>query len=287
MIKIPTLTPIYSYQCFRGRRIPLDKLKPKRGRNGRIEAEKNMGKLTLFIDESGKPEVYSNKGINLVKKGVASKFLVLACVRSTDQLGLSKKVNQFKLDLLNDKALKKIFSSAYTLDAFHANKDYPIVKRKFYKFITILDVKLDVVVVEKLKCYNTLQENPGRMYGVMTGQLIKNLAHQGDEVEIIFSRKDSKLKLRKQLQSQVDIVRLNYLSEHPKITTDFSLTYQHNPHYSHAGLQIADYIAYAVFKVFESNNDEWFKLVSDKIGKIQDICNKKYFTKSNPLELSI
>ena len=246
-----------------------------------------MKKLTLFIDESGKPEVYSSKGTNLVEAGSATKFLVLACVRSKDQLDLSKKVNQFKLDLLSDNSISSIFSSAYTLDAFHANKDYPIVKKMFYEFITTLDIKIDVIVVEKLKCYDTLKQDPGRMYGVMTGQLIKNLAHQGDEVEVIFSRKDSKLKLRQQLQSQVDIVRLNYLSKHPNIVTNFNLTYQHNPHYSHAGLQIADYVAYAVFKVFESDNGEWYELVKGKIGSIQDICNKKYFTKSNPLELSI
>ena len=143
--------------------------------------------ITIFIDESGKPEVYSSKGVNLVEFGSASKFLILASVRTEDQLDLSKKVSEFKLSLLRDDALTSLFSSSYTLDAFHAQTDYPEVKKKFYEFINTLDIKIDVIVVEKLKCHPALKDKPGRMYGVMAGQLIKNLAHQAPNVEVIFS----------------------------------------------------------------------------------------------------
>lgn len=157
----------------------------------------------LFIDESGKPEVYSARGINLVDQGIASKFLTLAAVRSEDQLELHRLVTDFKLSLLRDKNLTKIFSSAYTLDSFHAQTDYSQVKEKFYQFITTLPVKIDVLVVEKLKCFPPLKLNPGKMYGVMAGQLLKNLCHQAQNTEIIFSRKDSKLKLRQELEAEV------------------------------------------------------------------------------------
>ena len=48
----------------------------------------------------------------------------------------------------------------------------------------------------------------------------------------------------------------------------------------------ADYIAYVVFQVFKNGNIELYKIVKHKIRKIYDICNKKYFTRSNPLKLS-
>ncbi|MDP1629091.1 MAG: DUF3800 domain-containing protein [bacterium] len=240
----------------------------------------------VFIDESGKPEVYSAKGVNLVEKGQATKFLVLAAVRVNDQLLIQQKVTDFKLQLLKDENLKKIFSSAYTLNSFHAQTDYPEVKEKFYAFINALDVKIDVLVVEKLKCFEQLKRNPGKMYGVMAGQLLKNICHQSDKTEIIFSRKDSKLKLRQELEFEVERVRLGYLQNHQNLKAQFIISYQHSPHYTHSGLQIADYIAYAVFQVYENRNVKWYKIVKNKIGKIQDICNKKYFTRSNPLQLS-
>ena len=140
-----------------------------------------MSTTYIFIDESGKPEVYSSKGVNLVEKKVASRFLILCAVRTNNQLAIQQAITAFKSDLLKDDALTKIFSSAYTLDAFHAKNDYPQVKEKFFRFINTLDVKLDVIVVEKLKCYLPLQQNPGKMYGVMSGQLIKNLSQSLQE----------------------------------------------------------------------------------------------------------
>lgn len=242
-----------------------------------------VDKNYIFLDESGKPEVFSARGVNLVEKNQATKFLVIAAVRTADQLDLQRKITGFRAELLNDTGLTKIFSSAYTLDAFHANRDYPEVKERFYEFIGSLDIKIDTIVVEKLKCFSPLQQNPGKMYGVMAGQLLKNICHQSNNTEVIFSRKDSKLKLQKELEAEVEKVRLDYLQAHPNLEAKYSLAYFHNPHYTHGGLQIADYIAYAVFKVFEQQDREYYDLIKNKIGKVHDICNKKYFTRSNPL----
>ena len=243
---------------------------------------KKYQKNYIFLDESGKPEVFSSRGENLVKKNQASKFLVIAAVRSEDQLDLQRKITGFRAELLNNAELAKIFSSAYTLDAFHANHDYKEVMEKFYNFINSLDIKIDVIVVEKLKCYSSLQQNPSKMYGVMAGQLLKNICHQSN-TEIIFSRKDSKLKLQKELEAEVEKIRLEYLEKHSSLEARYNLAYFHNPHYTHGGLQVSDYVAHAVFKIFEQGDRKYYDLVAGKIGKIQDICNKKYFTRSNPL----
>ena len=88
-------------------------------------------KIYIFFDESGKPEIYSAKGVNLVETGVATKYLVLASVRVGDQLFLQQSVTDFKLQLLKDESLVKIFSSAYALDSFHAQSDYRQVREKF------------------------------------------------------------------------------------------------------------------------------------------------------------
>ncbi|MBU1016762.1 MAG: DUF3800 domain-containing protein [Patescibacteria group bacterium] len=243
----------------------------------------NLLNQWLFIDESGKPEVYSAKGINLVEQKQASKFLILAAVRSENQLELQQQLTEFRLTLLKDRNLTNIFSSAYTLDSFHAQTDYKEVKERFYSFITTLSIKVDVLIVEKLLCYDPLKRNPGKMYGVMAGQLIKNLCHQSQSTEIVFSRKDSKLKLRQELEAEVERVRLNYLQDHPQLNAHLKLSYYHNPHYTHGGLQVADYIAYAVYQVCERGDRQWYEMVKPRIGKVQDICNKKYFTRSNPL----
>jgi hypothetical protein len=240
----------------------------------------------IFVDESGKPEIFSSRGINLIETGHATRYLVLAAVRTESQLLLQQKITDFKSALLKDAMLRKRFSSTYTLDAFHAHHDYDEVKEKFYSFIVSLPIKIDVIVVEKLKCYPQLQQNPGRLYGVMAGQLLKTICHHANATEIIFSRKDSKLKLRQELELEVERVRLEYFQQRPSIDSNFKLKYHHNPHYSHGGLQIADYVAYAVFQLFERANPRWYSLIRNKVGRVQDICNKKYFTRNNPPQLS-
>ena len=237
----------------------------------------------IFLDESGKPEVYSSKGVNLVQNGFATKFLVLSAIRCSDQLVIQQQVTDLKAKLLKDEKLSKIFSPAYSLDSFHAQTDYPEVKEKFYNFINMLDIKIDVMVVEKIKCFEPMKRNPNKMYGIMAGQLLKNICHQSEKTEVIFSRKDSKLKLRQEIEYKVQEILVEFLEKHPSLETNFSINYQHNPHYTHGGLQVADYVAYAVFQVFENNNKKWYEIIKNKIGKIQDICNKKYYTQSNPL----
>jgi hypothetical protein len=184
--------------------------------------------------------------------------------------------------MLADPTLSKIFSTSYTLDALHANKDYEEVRLSTYEFIKTLDIKVDVIVVEKLKTRKPLQADPGRMYGTMAGQLLRDQLHQ-TETEVIFSRKDSKLKLQNELTLAVDEQRRKYLKSHPNLGDNVSLTYYHNPHYTHGGLQIADYIAHAVYKVFEQGDRRFYDIIAPKIGRIHDICNLKFYTKRNPL----
>lgn len=241
------------------------------------------GTTYIFIDESGKPEVYSARGVNLVEQKLATKFLVLAAVRTDDQLLLQQKIMDFRSSLLRNKDLTQIFSPAYALDNFHAQTDYPQVKERFYQFINTLDIKVDVIVVDKLKCFEPIKRSPGKMYGIMSGQLLKNICHQTERTEVIFSRKDSQLKVKQELEMEVERIRIDYIEKHPGLNAKFLINYQHNRHYTHGGLQIADYVASAVFQVFEKQNNRWYNLIKNKVGKIQDICNKKYFTRSNPL----
>lgn len=250
--------------------------------------KKKLGvkKTWIFVDESGKPEIFSAKGINLVESGHASKYLILSAVRTKDQLKLQQQITDFKLRLLKDESLKKYFSSSYSLDNFHASNDFPEIRKRFYEFIKTLKVKIDVMVVDKMKCYPDLQSDPGRLYGFMAGQLLKDICHKAKHTEIVFSRKDSKLKLRKEMEIEVERVRLNFINRNENLNNNFKLSYHHNPHYTHGGLQVADYISFAVFHVFENGNREWFDIVEGNIGRIRDICNKKCFTRRNPLKLS-
>ena len=117
----------------------------------------------------------------------------------------------------------------------------------------------------------------------MAGQLLRNLIHQVPNTEIIFSRKDSKLKLRKELEVEVERNRLEYMKQHPRLQSNITLNYQHNPHYTHGGLQIADYISHAIYQVCENDKRDYYEIIKNNIGAIHDICNNKYYAKNKRL----
>lgn len=241
-------------------------------------------KSYIFLDESGKPEVYSRKGTNLVEAGTASQYLLIAAVRTSDHLQIQEAVTAKRLEILRDRSLSEKFSPAYSLNAFHAQTDYPEVKQKFYEWIRDckLDLKIAVIVAEKLKAYPQLQRDSGRLYATVAGQLLKRFLHTSEKMEVIFSRRDASLKAREKLQLVVDSLRFEYASEH-SLSANAFVIYHHNPHYTHGGLQIADYVAHAVFQVFERGNRKWWEVIREEVGYVQDIFNKKSYSRSNPL----
>jgi hypothetical protein len=60
----------------------------------------SKGKQYIFLDESGKPEIFSKKGLNLVTANQTSKFLIICIVTTTNPIALQKQVLKFKLNCL-------------------------------------------------------------------------------------------------------------------------------------------------------------------------------------------
>jgi len=246
--------------------------------------KKTDKKSYIFLDESGKPEVYSRKGTNLVKQGSASKFLIIVAVRVSDQLKIQELVTEKRLEILRDKSLSSRFSTAYSLNAFHAQTDYKEVKESFYKWINEcpVDLKISAIIAEKMKAYSSLQRESSRMYATVAGELLKRLLHTAEDVEVIFSRRDSSLKARERLEIVVDTLGLAFANQH-NFNKKANALYHHNPHYTHGGLQIADYVAHALFQLFENKDRRWWDMIKDRVGYVQDIFNKKSYSRSNPL----
>jgi hypothetical protein len=142
------------------------------------------------------------------------------------------------------------------------------------------------IVNEKLRSNERMLKNPTYMYSVSSGLLLSGLTHQDAETEIIFSRQDNSRVTRQELELEIERIQQYEWSRYKKQPKGLKLIYKHNPHYSHAGLQIADYVAYAVFKFFEVGDPTWLSIVQSKIKHIYHLNNKEHFTRSKPLQLS-
>jgi hypothetical protein len=241
------------------------------------------GKQYIFLDESGRPETITIKGKNLVAEGVTSEYLVICAVVTQNPMNIQRQVLNAKLAGLASTDLANHLSIKHSLEVFHASSDTEPIRQYVYRRIAdMTDFKALILVAEKLKAYDSFQKNRDSFYNAMCGQLLKRVLHTHEECSIVISRKDSNLGIQKNLNTEIDRLRLEYFEEHGiEVKTRFN--FEHNPHYSHSALQIADYLAFSVFKVFENKERKYFELVKGQISFIQDIFNKKVYTKENPL----
>jgi hypothetical protein len=241
------------------------------------------GKQYIFLDESGRPETITAKGKNLVAEGVTSKYLVICAVVTQNPLNIQQQVLNVKLSGITSPDFAKNLSIKHSFEVFHASSDTePIRQYVFNRIADMTDFKALILVAEKLKAYDSFQRDRESFYNAMCGQLLKRVLHTHEECSIVISRKDANLGIQKNLNAEIDRLRLEYFEEHGiEVKTKFN--FEHNPHYSHSALQIADYLAFAVFKVFENGERKYFDRVKGKISFIQDIFNKKVYTKENPL----
>lgn len=190
---------------------------------------------------------------------------------------------QIKLDGLRSDEMKGHISIKHSLEVFHASSDTETIRQYVIKNIAaIKDYKAIVLVADKMKAYESFQHDRESFYNAMCGQLLKRILHTHEESYIVISRKDANLGVQKNLNAEIDRLRLEFFEEHGYDVVT-KMNFEHNPHYSHSVLQIADYFAWIVFQMFEYNNKMYYELVKERLSFIHDIFNKKIYTKENPL----
>lgn len=240
-------------------------------------------KQYVFLDESGRPEILSAKNEDLVEGGKTSKFLVICAVVTEDPFAIQEQVFTTKLQGIRSESLRKHLSVKRSLEVFHASSDSEPLRSYILEAIkNITGFKGLMLVADKNKVYEGFKRDRENFYNAMCGQLLKRVLHTHVECSIIISRKDSNLGIQKNLNAEIDRLRLEFFEEHgTEVKT--KLSFEHNPHYSHSVLQVADYLGWAVFQVFENNERKYFDVIKDKVSFIHDIFNKKVYTKENPL----
>lgn len=241
------------------------------------------GKQYIFLDESGRPEIITKRGVNLVTTNQTSKYLIISIVTTTNPILLQEQVLKFKLNCLTSKEIIPHITMRDSLEVLHASNDPVIFRDYFFKEIASMsDFKSLILVAEKLKAYEGYLRNPDAFYNGMCGELLKRILHTYEYCDIILSKKDKKLEIQKNLNAEIERLRAGFFNKYG-ITVNPRLEFYHNPYYSHSALQIADYIGWAVSGVFEKADRKYYDIIKTKVSFIQDIFNRVVYTKENPL----
>lgn len=141
-------------------------------------SEKKL-KANYYFDEAGDPQILGHHGVNLIKKGTASKVFMVGFLETSSPKEFTRALNNLRAELTNDEYLKEIPSFHHSLEMFHANKDCSEVREKVYKLLKQQDFSYYCIVARKnedlfRKKFNMSQKS---LYKYLVAKLLENRLH--------------------------------------------------------------------------------------------------------------
>jgi hypothetical protein len=171
----------------------------------------------------------------------------------------------------------------------HAKNDTPEVREKVFKIIKKLDFKAEFIVARKRVDVfaKRHQRDENVFYNELVSKLFENRLHLQNNI-VYFSKRGNKLKqhhLQRAIQSAV-LAFENKTSRKIDTVTKISIQI----HSDEPGLQVIDYMNWAVQRAYVKKEIRYLDFVRDKISFICDIYDfekypNNFYSKKNEFNL--
>ena len=196
-------------------------------------------KMYVFIDESG----------DLGRFG--TNYFVVAGVVVDDPVKLKRVIKKARQ--------RKLKKKIRELPELKANKTNKVVRNYILSKIASADVKIFAIVVDKSKIMPHLYEVKDRLYNYIFGILINELASdEYSSMRIIVDKKHTNTLIRENFN---DYIQWKIRSRHPNISVEI----KHLDSQSTPELQAVDFIAWAILRKFNVGDDEYYRIIEEKI----------------------
>lgn len=242
------------------------------------------GELVIYIDESGRPDVISTAGQDLVAAGNTSNHLVIAALRCPDPNAVARSVAACIAwaDAQPDRTRRR-----GKIDHLHAGKDDDKIRAHVCSELVGLPVKATAIVMDKrlLQSASPWRTDRRRFYNELTALLLSDSLHLYERTRIVFSRKDFETSADLNVMAQ-DVANRwsSFLTTRgilPPALVDVRASQRRMV--TVPGLQAVDYIAWAVFRVFESGDLTYFRVLEPIIGHVWDLSRLTHYHRRNRL----
>jgi hypothetical protein len=251
-----------------------------------------------FLDEAGDTAFYGKGRIPLLGKqeGVSLCF-ILGMVKFRSPLDpIRTEICRLAEQVANDTYFNDILSIQKKKATpggfyFHATDDPQEVRKVFYDYIKSLELSFEAVVGRKIFSIFADKHNnkESEFYADMLSHLLKNKLQTGGDLVLNISQRGNVTR-NSVLQVALEKAILRFLKRKTpdQIKTHIVFNVQ-NPR-SEPLLCVADYLCWAVQRVFERGEMRYYNYVSEKIGLVIDLYdnsryvnNLNYYTEKNLL----
>lgn len=256
----------------------------------------------FFVDEAGDLTLFDKRGnIIIGTPGVSHTFMVGVCELADPERAQAELANLRK-SLLADSYFRNVPSMSLaarkTALAFHAKDDIPEVRREVFRVIDTLEPRAFVAIRRKRQLVAAAQAVFRRtgaklrdhdIYDGLIERACTNLLHKAEETRWTFSRRGKSNRnaaLTEALTRAKERFNQKWGTAHDKPAHVVSAAPS-----EHAGLQIVDYLLWAVQRLVERGEDRYFESMSRHYRLVQDLDDFRttpygaWYSKSNPLIL--
>lgn len=256
-----------------------------------------------YVDEAGDLTFFNKKKkIIIGQQGVSKFFMVgVALINNSDLL--KQQLETLRSNVLNDPQYKNIPSmqpeKKKTAIAFHAKDDFSEIRPKVFDILKNSNTKVFVVIQSKKELALSTQKkflktgkkalNQNKIYDNLVTRLFKDRLHQANINNVVFARRGKKPR-EEALTNALLKAKKNFEKTWSKNT--LSEIYVKSAYPSeYMGLQVVDYYLWALQRLYERQEDKFFKSVAHQYKLIIDIDDRRkkpygeYYCKTNPLLL--
>ena len=230
-----------------------------------------------FLDEAGDTTFFGEgRKILLGSEGVSLSFSIGMVEINADIGETRAKLKVLQKQIEEDAYLNVIPSVKKKTNKngffFHATDDPPEVRQILYKFIKDLDCSLEIIVARKLPDLFVRKHNgqENEFYADVLSHLIKNKFMHGDKLVLnIASRGSSTGNQTLELALKKAVSRAKKKNTPDEFKTELCFNVQN--HYTEPLLNIADYMCWAVQRVFERGEIRYYDFIKEKVALVVDL----------------
>lgn len=254
-----------------------------------------------FVDEAGDATLFSRRGRVLVGTEGCSRFFILGLVDVEAPESLAQDLENLRAALLADPYFQGVPSmqaeARKTALAFHAKDDLPEVRREVLSILSRHELRFFAVVRDKREVLEYVRRrgthdpayryHPNDLYDSLVRRLFKERLHKDDAYRVHFARRgrsDRTAALDRALRA----ARQRF-GERTGITTAAPIEVIATTPPACPGLQAADYLLWALQRLFERGEERFVSLLWPIFRLVHDIDDRReagygiYYTQKRPL----
>jgi hypothetical protein len=185
-----------------------------------------------------------------------------------------------------------------TAISFHAKDDYAEIREKVFERIQSFDIKVFVAIRSKAEIAEAAKANfknlgkriqQNGIYDDLLKRLFKNLLHKADIIQMTIARRGKEAR-EDALEQAVNQAQKNFEARW-KISSKISILMKPAYPSQVAGLQFVDYYLWALQRLYEREEDQFFRPLAKKYRLITDLDDRRnklygeWYGDRNPLTL--